>query len=80
MQIDFVNKTVETLPSIRLKPFAPEDDTGIKRKRGRPRKYYAVLSGGPRSSAPKGEPSAKIKRGRPRKYGSKPSLAPPSMV
>ena len=63
-----------------LEPFALKDDIGIKRKRGRPRKHYAVSSRGPRSSAPKGEPSAKIKRGRLRKYGSKPSLALPSIV
>lgn len=79
-QMDFINETVETLPSLCLEPFPPEDDTGIKRKRGRPRKLCAVSSGGSGSPAPKGKPSAKSKRGRPRMYGSKPSLASPSMV
>jgi hypothetical protein len=79
-QMDFVNETVETLPTMFPKLCAPEDSIGIKRKGGRPRKHCAVSSGGPHSPAPKGEPSGKIKRGRLRKYGSKPSLASPSMV
>ncbi|KAG9230081.1 hypothetical protein BJ875DRAFT_521054 [Amylocarpus encephaloides] len=79
-QMDFVNETVKTLPSLCLDSFAPEGHTGIKRKRGRPRKHYDTSSAEPRSPAPKGALSTKTKRGRPKKCGSKPSLVSPSMV
>ncbi|KAG9242202.1 hypothetical protein BJ878DRAFT_516664 [Calycina marina] len=78
-QIDFVNETMETLPCLCLESFAPEDDTGIKRKRGRPRKHCVTSSGELHSPAPKGEPSSKTKRGRSTKYGSKLGLASPSV-
>jgi hypothetical protein len=78
--MDFINKTIETLPSLCLKPFPPKDNIGIKRTRGRLKKLYAILSKGLGSLAPKGKPSAKLKRGRLRMYSSKPSLISPLMV
>jgi hypothetical protein len=36
-RINFVNETVETLSPLRIEHFAPVDETGEKRKRGRPR-------------------------------------------
>lgn len=79
-RMNFVNETVETIPSLCLEPIAPKDDTGIKRKRGRPRKQCVKSSEEPRSPSRKSEPGAKTKRGRPRKYGSKPSQASPPIV
>lgn len=78
--INFVNKTIKTLPSLCLKRFAPKDNINIKRKRGRLRKHCIKLSEGRRSPAPKGKPSAKIKRRRLPKYSNKPSPVLPLIV
>jgi hypothetical protein len=37
-QVDFVNETVETISSVCVEHFVPKDESGVKGKRGRPKR------------------------------------------
>ena len=72
--VEFVSKMIELPPFPCIESFAPNDITGIKRKRGRPKKHCTTSSEKPQSPAPKVEPKAKVKRGIPKENNSKSNL------
>jgi hypothetical protein len=75
-QVSFVNETVERISSLCIERSVPKDESGVKRKRGRPRKLCDVSSTAPPSIISTNELGGKRKRGRPRKRCSEPPLPP----
>jgi hypothetical protein len=54
-QIEFVNETVETISPACIGYFVPKDESGLKRKRGTPKKGCSESPEAP-SAVPKDEP------------------------
>jgi hypothetical protein len=66
-QVDFVNETVDKISSVCIENFVPKDESGLKRKRGRPKKLCCIASVPPTPTVAKDQPGGRSRRGRPKK-------------
>jgi hypothetical protein len=81
-QVGFVNETVEiveTVLSTRIEHSVSKDESGLKRKRGKPKKDCTKLSTTP-STFHKDEPCWRRERGRLKKFCRIASISPPPTI